>query len=887
VAARSAARCNRLLAARGHATAYTRSSTTTGPRQPLTEQSTPPRIFGTSFGTFIRERRAALGLSLRQAAQRLRVDPAYLSRVEAGKVPASEQLLQRLAGVLGCQEEELLLLGGRLPARIRAMVARHPSRAAAALTTIAEMCVAEPGAPYGEPLFAERGVRVIEDGFPFEEISEIAEVESWRKEIYRPIYHVHKWWAQRLGSVFRAAILGASAPKGSSVVDLFYEPVRLPGVVVFDPFMGSGTTVGEAQKLGCTVIGRDINPVAHRAVRVALGPVDRREVHEHFRKLEAGVGKEIKKLYSSIDSDGHRCDVLYFFWVKVLPCPKCLANVDLFSNHVFATHAYKKQNPEAKIICPECSDVLSGRHDDTEVACRCGARFNPQQGPAKRTTAICRLCEHEFPIAKTTRSAGKPPDHRLYAKLVLRKEGTKEYLRITDKDLSAFRAARERLKDLDPPLPRVPIGDGHNTRQILNYGYRHWHELFNERQLLVLTMLAGAIRDIPKSSAREALAVLFSGLLEFNNMFASYKGEGTGAVRHMFSHHILKPERTPIEANVWGTPRSSGAFSTLYESRLLRALDYRDAPFELAVEYRGPRKTGRKVVGVSPPIGGALVERYPKNGLKPGTAYLSCGDSSATDLPDKSVDLVITDPPFFDNIHYSELADFFFVWQQLYFADGSCVDARTTRRDTEVQDTKAGAFADKLKRVFAECHRVLRDEGLLVFSYHHSREDGWAALAQAVLGAGFTIVQSQPVKAEMSVAAPKSQAKEPIDLDVLLVCRKRSSDRRSRHADGEALQRAVASAGEKVRRFNRVRRQLSRNDVRVILLSQLLVELSVGRTVHQVGASLEALLPQTRGIIERSWKDQDVHEPSGSVAPQPGAVQRELWTTPVTGGTGA
>jgi putative DNA methylase len=840
-----------------------------------------------TFGALIRDRRATLGISLRVAAQRLGVDAAHLSRVEGGKVPVSEQLIHRLAGVLECEVDELLLVAGRLPESIHAMVVRQPSRAAAALRTMAEMCVAEPGVPYGEPLFADRGVRVIEDGFPFEEISEIAEIESWRKEIYRPIYHVHKWWAQRLGSVFRAAILGAAAPKGSSILDLFYEPVRLPGVVVFDPFMGSGTTVGEAQKLGCTVIGRDINQVAHRAVRVALGPADRGKVQEHFRKLESGVGKEIKKLYSSMDSDRERCDVLYFFWVKTLPCPKCQANVDLFSSYVFATHAYKKRNPEAKIICPECGDVLSGRYDDTQVACRCGARFNPQQGPAKRTSAICPLCRHEFPIAKTARSAGEPPDHRLYAKLVLRKDGSKEYLGITDGDLSAFKAARKRLRDLDPPLPRVPIGDGHNTRQILNYGYRHWHELFNERQLLALTMLAGAIRDIPENSARDALAVLFSGLLEFNNMFASYKGEGTGAVRHMFSHHILKPERTPIEANIWGTPRSSGAFSTLYESRLLRALAYRDVPFELAVEYRGPRKAGRKVVGVSPPIGGPILERYPKGGLKPGTMYLSCGDSSATDLPEKSVDLVITDPPFFDNVHYSELADFFFVWQEIYFGDGSSNGVCTTRRDTEVQDIEASAFAEKLGNVFAECHRVLRDEGLLVFSYHHSREDGWSALAQAVLGAGFNIVQSQPVKAEMSVAAPKSQAKEPIDLDVLIVCRKRNSDRRSRHGDEEALQRAIATAEEKVRRFNRVGRQLSRNDVRVILLSQLLVELSVGRAASEVEISLKALLPKTRTLIERASKDQNVRESSGPVAPQPGAVQRELWATPLTRGTGA
>ena len=103
--------------------------------------------------------------------------------------------------------------------------------------------------------------RAIEcDDFPFEHLSRIAERESWRKEIYRPIYHVHKWWAQRLGSVFRGILLGALAPKGTDVLDLFYSPARFPDTVVFDPFMGSGTTLGETLKLGGRAIGRDINP---------------------------------------------------------------------------------------------------------------------------------------------------------------------------------------------------------------------------------------------------------------------------------------------------------------------------------------------------------------------------------------------------------------------------------------------------------------------------------------------------------------------------------------------------------------------------------------------------------------------------------------------------
>ena len=347
-------------------------------------------------------------------------------------------------------------------------------------------------------------------------------------------------------------------------------------------------------------------------------------------------------------------------------------------------------------------------------------------------------------------------------------------------------------------------------------------------------------------------------------MFASYKGEGTGAVRHMFSHHILKPERTPIEANLWGTPKSSGAFSTLYKSRLMKALDYRDAPFEISVERHRTGNSGRKVFGVSPPMGTPALVAYPKDGLPPGTTYLSCGDSASIDLPDKSVHLVITDPPFFDNVHYSELADFFHAWQELYFSD-QCGSRSTTRRPEEVQDTDPSRFSRKLKAVFQECNRVMRDQGLLVFSYHHSRNRGWKAVAEAVLGAGFSMVQSQPVKSEMSVARPKRQAKHPIDLDMLIICRKRAADRRKRRADVDALQAAQEACSHRVERFRAGGRELSLNDVRVIFRSQLLVELSAGREAGEVGRSLDLLLPKSDGLTDQVWRSQQVQAPSSII----------------------
>jgi putative DNA methylase len=145
--------------------------------------------------------------------------------------------------------------------------------------------------------------RLIEnDGFPFEFLSRLAERESWRKEIHRPIYHVHKWWAKRLGSIFRGILLGCTLPEGADLATEFYRPHDLRDRTVLDPFLGSGTTVGEAHKLGFTALGRDINPVAVEVVRTALGPMDRRRLLEAFAVLRDGVGVELRALYRSQDA---------------------------------------------------------------------------------------------------------------------------------------------------------------------------------------------------------------------------------------------------------------------------------------------------------------------------------------------------------------------------------------------------------------------------------------------------------------------------------------------------------------------------------------------------------------------------------------------------------
>lgn len=179
----------------------------------------------------------------------------------------------------------------------------------------------------------------------------------------------------------------------------------------------------------------------------------------------------------------------------------------------------------------------------------------------------------------------------------------------------------------------MELADGYNTRQVLNYSYRSWREFFNDRQLLALGWLRQAILELPDDAVRAAMLTTFSGALEFNNMFASYKGEGTGAIRHMFAHHILKPERVPIEGHVWGTSKSSGSFSTLFRSRLLRAIEYQAAPFEVGVECGSGRNGGRRVYGASLPFTGVVSTYWPPGKPADRSICLSCGSSAHTGLP--------------------------------------------------------------------------------------------------------------------------------------------------------------------------------------------------------------------------------------------------------------
>jgi putative DNA methylase len=590
-------------------------------------------------------------------------------------------------------------------------------------------------------------------------VSRVAEYESWRKELHRPATYVHKWWARRLGSVFRSVLLAASTTGN-----------RLPnrtrkGTIVYDPFGGSGTTLVEAVKLGARVVARDINPVATLTQRQALQPWDFDVAAGLFAAVEASCRTDIDALYVTAAGE----PVLHYFWVALADCPACDENVELFSSYVFAKHAYPSRHPAGQATCPQCHAVCAiDVTTDTDGRCaRCDAVFG-LAGPVRGASMTCPAGHHSL---ITTALAGQAPHRRMYAKVVKTAGGSREYREIDKFDLDLYDRASKLLAAAsakDVVIPEGGLANGANTVQALRWGYRTWASFFNDRQLYCLGRIAAALRDLPGyGPEREALVAAFGKTVEHHNSFCSFKGEGTGPVRSIFHNHVFRPERCSVEGNPWGGHGGSGGYAGALK-RLRQAYKYKLDPMDL-VESGG---TVHAEQGMSAPIQQAITSCWDDFAANPGSAYVITGDGGQTDIPDGAITLVVTDPPYMDNVHYSELADFFHTWLRGIGPYPGYPTGLTTRDEREVQNTDAEAFRLMAANVWRECARVLSDDGLLVFSFHQSQASGWEAIMQSLADTDFIVTAVRPVVAEVTTSLTKTAARKPNRIDVIVVCRK-------------------------------------------------------------------------------------------------------------------
>jgi adenine-specific DNA methylase len=317
-----------------------------------------------------------------------------------------------------------------------------------------------------------------------------------------------------------------------------------------------------------------------------------------------------------------------------------------------------------------------------------------------------------------------------------------------DEDHVRFADAQARLARTDSrfwPIDGIPPGD--ETNRLLRWGYRSFRDLHNERQLLGLAILAERIHQAPVG-VRPALATVFSDFVRYQNMVCRYD---TAALKvlDVFSVHGFPVHRVQCEAALIGIPKVGSGGYRHFLAKFAAGKRYCREPFE-TVRSRGRKKRVRVL--------GERIAAIPVHDCKKlhqkRAALLRCASITAQPLPENSVDLVLTDPPYFANVQYSELMDFCYAWLRRLMPEVSFFARPTSKSEDEVTDNvTAGrgieAFAERLSEVYRAAAHALRPGAPFVFTYHHNDLRSYASLVVAVLDAGLVPTTTLVCPSEM------------------------------------------------------------------------------------------------------------------------------------------
>jgi len=615
---------------------------------------------------------------------------------------------------------------------------------------------------------------MIERHFDVPFIAGLALREKQIQQNYRPIIAVHKWFARRPGTLFRGLLLSEFA--GRPLRETFYASNRFPGIRVADPFMGGGTPLLEANRLGCDVAGVDINPMSYWIVKQEVEHLDLDAYLDAAYSLREGLEKEVGDLYRTrcVFCGAEEAHVKYFLWVKVMECQGCRADVDLFPGYLLSADS---RHPRNVLVCQSCGGLTEAPDREHPGPCRhCGVGL-VLGGPAKRNRCRCCTCGvlNSFPNAHLG-----PPRHRLFAIEYhcpsCKGQHVGRFFKAPDaRDLGRVAEAEERWARTRPdhvPDDEIPSGD--ETNRLHRWGYRRYREMFNARQLLGLELAARSISQASDKRVHNALATNLSDLLRYQNMLCRYD---TVALKSLdiFSVHGFPVGLIQCESNFLGITRpnrnaciGSGGWANIIE-KFRKAKAYCDEPFE--VRHHGRRK---EIVPIQEEWIG---DERDAGGRRDGRAVdIQCNDAAVVTFPPASLDAVLTDPPYFANVQYAELMDFCYVWlRRLVDGAPEAFKRRSTRTPEELtgnEDMGRGLdhFAEGLSAVFQRMATALKRGAPLVFTYHHNDLKAYHPVAAAILDAGLTCSASLPCPAEMGASIHINGTGSSI-VDTVFVCR--------------------------------------------------------------------------------------------------------------------
>jgi putative DNA methylase len=536
-------------------------------------------------------------------------------------------------------------------------------------------------------------------------------------------------------------------------------------------------------------------------------------------------------------------------------CPHCYETV---KPRLSTTKPKRKKIPLTVLYSPKTDEVFQWRGELVQgqiVTSPLGHEFDPFKGNVPKDGEFLCQCGHRdenlnslrqffsederFPInAIATQSYWQPGDPReetdeeegLFSakndntigalcpktdNLIWKNKG-KYFHKVSPAQLAEYHAVMEQWDKQKTLLdyPRSQIPEGGNTNQMRNHNYRVWSDMFNERQLLGHATLLAAITEETNPSCRELLLLTFSGVLERNNLFCRYFND-RNTIQGNFDQHHYAPKIDPAENCIWGPAEIRGSFHNML-GRVREGLEFRSRVYDRDINRLGEKDS--------------LI--YSAETIPPHHELLLNGDSrDAIPTIQGLVDAVITDPPYAGNVNYSELYDFFYVWLRLSLKSTypSFIPEYTPKVNEIVENATRGLtnedFREGLKTVFERAHGKLKDEGVMVFTYHHSGNQQWVDLCDAVCLAGFVIEAVYPVHAEKE-SSLNLQNNEGISYDLIHACRKRPAELNKRKRTWQGMRHDIRTRAVqeiKVIESGRYGRDpLAPSDVRMVLIGKCL-----------------------------------------------------------------
>ena len=594
---------------------------------------------------------------------------------------------------------------------------------------------------------------VIEDAsLEMLELFELVSKEAKKEKLaVPPISKMVYYWTRKPLIVGRAVALAStldSVDAVKSLLGIYGEKrayTRIPNmdmykqklgkdpskIKVLDPFAGTGNLMFPATELGLNVTCSEYNPLAHLIEKASL-KIPAKNGHElalEFQKIANQIIDETEKELKDCYTAGY----LAYLWVWCITCPHCTQRVPL-SNQMYVA---KKRNIGVRFTPTKNKDFtvkIIRDIDKTE-----GKSFTQKKGKAQ-----CISCGNAISYDIMIKDIAKNKDRKIIAMQIQKPRGRdyilpekndwKQYL----KTIKFFEKKYDELKTLIPHElihkdPRNPLS---------NYGINHWNEYFSDRQLLILSTLVKKINAFCTSS-------------NISNI---------DDLRIYLSFLVARLVNSYSYGVTWDTSRETPASTlAMRQPRIVFNL-VEINPFE---KVRGSLRNN--IVNITKAI----------EFCSHLNNFALCSLESVTKQSDTKYDLIITDPPYGDDVQYGELSEFFYLWVYRILKNNFALPSRAPLEEDFCESW--GRFGNKkiasqffeagLKKSFVSMNKKLKDNGLLVVFFAHSSIQAWNQLLASIRESRFRVVSSYAIHTE-STENPLARGKTSFMSSIVVVCKK-------------------------------------------------------------------------------------------------------------------